>query len=73
MPSALQQEHAVRYTEDPADLLNTPAGRIYALPITALDISASRIRADLQRGISPRYLLPDAVLNYISTRNLYTE
>jgi nicotinate-nucleotide adenylyltransferase len=73
MSPALAQAHAARYTEHPHDLENAPAGRIYALAITALDISASRIRADLQRGASPRYLLPDAVLNYISTRKLYTE
>ena len=73
MPSALQQEHAARYTENLDDVANEPAGRIIALPITALDISASCIRADLQRGLSPRYLLPDVVLNYISTRNLYKE
>ena len=73
MPPTLAQAHAVRYSEHPEDLANAPAGRIHALAITALDISASRIRADLQRGESPRYLLPDAVLNYISTRKLYTE
>ncbi len=73
MPPALQQEHQMRYTEDASDLRNTPSGRIYALPITALDISASHIRMDLQRGISPRYLLPDAVLHYISTKQLYKQ
>lgn len=73
MSPALQQEHQMRYTEDVSDLRNTPSSRIYALPITALDISASRIRTDLQRGISPRYLLPDAVLNYISTKQLYKQ
>lgn len=73
MSPALAQEHAARYTENPTDLANASAGRIYSLVITALDISASRIRADLQHGKSPRYLLPDAVLNYISTRNLYKE
>ena len=73
MPPTLLQEHQTRYIKDPRDLNKTPAGQIAALPITALDISASCIRADLQRGISPRYLLPDAVLNYISTRKLYNE
>jgi len=73
MLPALLQEHQARYTEDVSDLRNTPSGRIYALPITALDISASRIRTDLQHNISPRYLLPDAVLNYISTKQLYKQ
>lgn len=70
---ALLREHQARFTTQTADLNTRPAGGIFTLPITALDISASRIRADLQRGASPRYLLPDAVLDYISTRNLYTE
>lgn len=73
MPPALQQEHQTRHTENPNDLNTKMAGHIYALPITALDISASRIRADLQHGISPRYLLPDAVLHYISTNQLYKQ
>ena len=73
MSPALHQEHQTRLTDAPQDLANAPSGRVYALPITALDISASRIRADLQHGRSPRYLLPDAVLNYISTQKIYLE
>lgn len=73
LPPALRQEHQARYTEDFAVLNNTPAGHVVALAGSALDISASRIRADLQRGLSPRYLLPETVLDYISTRKLYNE
>jgi nicotinate-nucleotide adenylyltransferase len=36
-----------------------------------LDISATRIRALLACGQSPRYLLPEAVLAYIHDRGLY--
>lgn len=73
MPPALRQEYEARRTPDLSALNKTAPGRIYALPSTALDITASRIRAAIQGGASPRYLLPDAVLNYISTQKLYKE
>jgi nicotinate-nucleotide adenylyltransferase len=63
------------YTErlrvNPQDLCHTPAGSIYFLAVTALDISATRLREALQRGKSPRYLLPDSVLDYIHRHQLY--
>lgn len=55
-------------------LLSTrPAGFVALQKITALDISASRIRALLRAGCSARYLLPDAVLEYIGRTGLYRE
>jgi len=71
MPPALAAEFAARLTEDPADLATAPAGRIYRHAITQLDISASQIRALVATGRSPRYLLPDAVLDYIRQHRLY--
>ncbi|MGC3961798.1 MAG: nicotinate-nucleotide adenylyltransferase [Rhodocyclaceae bacterium] len=52
---------------DPA----APAGRIVPFHMTALDISATGIRAALTAGRSARFLLPDAVLDYIETHHLY--
>jgi nicotinate-nucleotide adenylyltransferase len=49
-----------------------PAGGIAVIAITALDISATLIRDCLRTGTSPRYLLPDSVLDYIQTRQLYS-
>jgi len=44
-------------------------------PITALDISATyirtAIRTAIEQGTNPRYLLPDAVLDYIRKHGLY--
>lgn len=48
-----------------------PGGRIYFQPVTQLDISATSIRAALARGQSPRFLLPDAVLDLIDKGGLY--
>ena len=55
----------------PNTLNRSSAGRILFLPVTQLDISATRIRAMLRRGLSPRYLLPEAVLSIIQQQGLY--
>jgi len=55
----------------PEDLHARPAGGIWLCPVTALDISATRIRELCAAGRSPRWLLPDAVLNYIEAEGLY--
>jgi nicotinate-nucleotide adenylyltransferase len=41
------------------------------LPVTALMISASDIRRRCAAGRSIRYLVPDAVADYVATRGLY--
>lgn len=71
MGEALRSELAARVTSEPADLKRTPSGRICALPVTQLDVSATRLRALLAAGRSPRYLIPDSVLDYIETHHLY--
>lgn len=60
-----------RHAATPSELRTTPAGRIYACEVTQLDISATRIRELRARRLSPRYLLPDSVLNYIDEVGLY--
>lgn len=55
----------------PNALNSSSAGRILFLPVTQLDISATRIRAMLRMGLSPRYLLPEAVLSIIQQQGLY--
>jgi len=72
MPAALRAEFAARCTEDFSPLQTEAAGCIFVQTITALDISATRIRADIARGADPRYLLPDAVLGYIHEHHLYS-
>lgn len=54
-----------------ADLAGAPAGRIVPFAITALEISATAIRERLARGLSVRHLVPDPVLDYIETHQLY--
>ncbi len=56
---------------DVAELAAAPAGRILQFTITQLDISATRIRAMVARGESPRFLLPEKVWNLIRLQGLY--
>ena len=56
---------------DALALRRQSVGGILFQSVTQLDISATRIRALLARGQSPRYLLPEAVLADIHDRGLY--
>lgn len=60
-----------RHTCQPSELGEFAAGRIYCHSITQLDISASLIRGLVAHQHSPRYLVPDAVLDYINHHQLY--
>jgi nicotinate-nucleotide adenylyltransferase len=53
------------------DLHGQPAGCIARLDIPLLEISATDVRARFSRGASVRYLLPDAVVDYIAAHHLY--
>lgn len=70
-PTELHEELENRLCHDVKALHQAPAGMIMTYPVTALDISSTRIRALLRQRLSPRYLLPGAVLDYILTNNLY--
>jgi nicotinate-nucleotide adenylyltransferase len=71
LPPALAEFVARRVLDDPLALRREPAGGILFQPVTQLDIAATRIRALLARGQSPRYLLPETVLAAIHDRALY--
>jgi nicotinate-nucleotide adenylyltransferase len=60
-----------RYTEDKTELENAHCGKLYFQAITQLDISATAIRKMIAQHQSPKYLLPDAVLDYITQQQLY--
>jgi nicotinate-nucleotide adenylyltransferase len=65
----LWEHHA---TTRKQDITEKNAGHILLQHITPLDISATDIRLDLQHKLSPRYLMPDAVIDYLTTHQLYT-
>lgn len=71
MAPSLAKQFAKRASADPSCLGGEPAGSVVPALLTPLEISATAIRAQLSHGGSPRYLLPDAVLDYIQTHQLY--
>jgi nicotinate-nucleotide adenylyltransferase len=71
MPEPLAREYTARLMQQPFAVHLSPAGGIVTRAIAALDISASMIRDSLARGVSPRYLLPARVLDYIRKHKLY--
>jgi nicotinate-nucleotide adenylyltransferase len=56
---------------DATDLHTRRSGKIFRLQIPWLDISATRIRDALRMHQNPACLLPDKVIDYIHTHNLY--
>jgi nicotinate-nucleotide adenylyltransferase len=53
------------------ELTRTAAGHLASIEVSRLAISSTKIRALLAEGRSPRYLLPNAVLDYIQEFGLY--
>jgi len=52
-------------------LAEQPAGLVLPLEVTQLAISSTGIRQLIRAGSSTRFLLPDAVIEYIHTHGLY--
>lgn len=62
---------AGRWTGRVELLQREPAGRVMVQRVTPLAVSSSQIRNALAAGRSPRYLLPQAVLDHIQAQGLY--
>jgi len=58
-------------TNNLSELQTCRAGKLAECQLTQLDISATAIRKQLASGQSPRYLLPDVVLEYVIRHQLY--
>ncbi len=63
----LQRRRAMRVSQ----LRSAPAGRIWLQGVTQLAISSTEIRRMLAAGRSPRFLLPDAVLDLVGRAVCY--
>jgi nicotinate-nucleotide adenylyltransferase len=70
LPSAVAREIETRQGSL-EQLRTTPSGRIFLAETLAVDISATQIRAALQRGEQANSLIPEVVLDYIQQHNLY--
>lgn len=63
LPDELEREVADRRVPDAKSLRALPAGKVVELPVTPLEISATRIRELLAAGRDPRYLLPASLFD----------
>ena len=70
--AALRSEYHARLAPAPRALRDLPAGSILVADMPALEISATDIRRRCSEARDTRYLLPDAVANYIQSHHLYT-
>jgi len=52
-------------------LCDAQAGYVFFCEVTQLEISASKIRTQIAKGQSVRYLLPDSVLAFIEDEGIY--
>jgi nicotinate-nucleotide adenylyltransferase len=62
---------AFRYVPDIRSFRHSSGNRLEFVPVTAIDISASAIRAAVAAGRSIRFLTPEPVVAYIRARGLY--
>ena len=72
LPTDLAHAIRDRLAAQPQALAEAPAGRVWQQAIPPLDVSATRIRALLRAGHSPRFLVTDGCLRYIRDHHLYT-
>ena len=73
LPAELAECYESHRFVDPGELAQRPAGGIVDFAMTQLAISATQIRRLLMDGESPRYLLPDPVIEYIAQHQLYCQ
>lgn len=67
-PTALHNAH---WSRSAKELLNQPCGSLFRLDMTPLAISSTRIRQQISKGWSSRFLLPESVCEYIEINKLY--
>lgn len=69
--SAVGRQLATHFISDPSLLKKKSSGYVLPWNVTQLAISATAIRAMIKQNKSPRFLLPDSVLDIINSQQLY--
>jgi nicotinate-nucleotide adenylyltransferase len=67
----LLEQIQAREISSPRELSAAPAGMVLPLELTQLAISSTDIRRRFRNGLSPRFLLPQPVIDYIRQHGLY--
>lgn len=70
-PAELAAAASALRTDQPADIASSACGRVIGLRVSALEISATRIRDDLAAGREPRYLVADTLFDDPSLLAVY--
>ena len=73
LPDSLSRIYRQRFNPGASALKEFPAGFIANFAMTQLDISATRIRNQLSKGLSVRYLMPERLIDHIQKNHLYQE
>lgn len=73
LDAELEREVQPRRLRVPDAVRAAPCGGVVDLHVTALDIAASRIRALLRQGRSPRFLVPDALVTDAHLLDVYRD
>lgn len=60
-----------RLTENKDNLRRCDSGYLFFQSVTQLDISATVIRKLIKKGLNPRFLLPDNIVDFIHKNKLY--
>jgi len=69
----LHEQVQPRLVSNPRELSDTPAGLVLPLELTQLAISSTDIRRRFRAGLSPRFLMPQPVIDYIREHKLYDD
>ena len=69
--NSIAGRQAFRYVPDIRSFRHFSGNRLDFVPVTAIDISASAIRAAVSAGRSIRFLTPEPVAAYIRAHGLY--
>jgi nicotinate-nucleotide adenylyltransferase len=64
--------YAAHSTNKAEDIHTLTAGKIYKIKVPLLAISSTGIRQLFGSGLNPAFLLPDNVISYIHSQNIYT-
>ena len=62
-----------RGTDEVASLHDALCGRVFVTPVTQLKIAATELRASLNAGVDPKFLIPDSVRKIIIESGCYAE
>ena len=55
------------------ELIQKSRGKVFIMPVTQLELSATQLRSGLQLGLDPTYLMPESVAAIIKETDCYTQ